>query len=431
MDTSKHKLGLIGATFFIIGSLAGSGVIALPQQLAAIGSITLLSFLLVTAGALCLTLVYVRAGALFDNPSPTALAAYVNPLLGAKSGLFYVYSNLISNVSILIAGLGYLTYFVPSLNQPIILGCVVIALIWVFTLLALRGAKFVTMVVSCSVTALLLSVVLTAIFGWFSFDISLFKQNWDVANLPQGKAILSGFAVLLFSYVGVEAVANNYELVNNPKRNVPIATIVGFIVVAVLYIVSTTVLEGMFTAKVIQNQPATFSLSIEHIFGSKILGQISSLVMAIACLSSFLAWNISVVSAAKTSADHGFLPKIYSYTNKYKVGSRGLLLNAFIMTCIELGLMFLGSDIAVAFNLTVTISILLVLFPYFWSGIALIKKGFETGKHSYFDITIASLSSVFLISAFMSADFAELWLVIVCVMVALAGYGLLFASQKK
>ncbi|OBQ50097.1 amino acid permease [Halodesulfovibrio spirochaetisodalis] len=431
MDTSKHKLGLIGATFFIIGSLAGSGVIALPQQLAAIGSITLLSFLLVTAGALCLTLVYVRAGALFDNPSPTALAAYVNPLLGAKSGLFYVYSNLISNVSILIAGLGYLTYFVPSLNQPIILGCVVIALIWVFTLLALRGAKFVTMVVSCSVTALLLSVVLTAIFGWFSFDISLFKQNWDVANLPQGKAILSGFAVLLFSYVGVEAVANNYELVNNPKRNVPIATIAGFIVVAVLYIVSTTVLEGMFTAKVIQNQPATFSLSIEHIFGSKILGQISSLVMAIACLSSFLAWNISVVSAAKTSADHGFLPKIYSYTNKYKVGSRGLLLNAFIMTCIELGLMFLGSDIAVAFNLTVTISILLVLFPYFWSGIALIKKGFETGKHSYFDITIASLSSVFLISAFMSADFAELWLVIVCVMVALAGYALLFASQKK
>jgi amino acid transporter len=103
MDTSKHKLGLVGATFFIIASLAGSGVIALPQQLAAIGSITLLSFLLVTAGAFCLTLVYVRAGALFDNPSPTALSAYVNPLLGAKSGLFYVYSNLISNVSILIA----------------------------------------------------------------------------------------------------------------------------------------------------------------------------------------------------------------------------------------------------------------------------------------------------------------------------------------
>ncbi|MCT4534828.1 amino acid permease [Halodesulfovibrio sp.] len=430
MDTSKHKLGLVGATFFIIASLAGSGVIALPQQLAAIGSITLLSFLLVTAGAFCLTLVYVRAGALFDNPSPTALSAYVNPLLGAKSGLFYVYSNLISNVSILIAGLGYLTYFVPSLNHPIVLGCVVITLIWVFTFLALRGAKFITMVVSCSVTALLLSVVITAVFGWMSFDVSLFEQNWNVSHLPQGRAVLSGFAVLLFSYVGVEAVANNYELVNNPKRNVPIATIVGFLVVAVLYIISTTVIEGMFTAKVIQAQPASFSLSIAHIFGSKLLGQLSSLVMAIACLSSFLVWNLSVVSAAKTSADHGFLPKIYSYTNKYKVGSRGLLVNAVLMTGIEIALMFFGSNIALAFNLTVTISVLLVLFPYFWSGIALIKKGFESGNHSVFDITIASLSSVFLVSAFVSADFAELWMVVVCIMLALAAYSLVFAYQK-
>jgi len=408
METSKHKLGLVGATFFIVASLAGSGVIALPQQLAAIGSITLLSFLLVTAGALCLTLVYVRAGALFDDPSPTGLSAYVNPVLGAKSGLFYVYSNLISNVSILIAGLGYVTYFVPALNHPVVLGIVVICLIWVFTLLALRGAQFVTMVVSCSVTLLLLSVLLTALFGWFSFDIHLFEQNWNVTGVPPGKAVLSGFAVLLFSYVGVEAVANNYELINNPKRNVPIATIVGFIVVAVLYIVSTTVIEGMFKATVIQSQPASFSLSIAHIFGSKLLGQISSIVMAVACLSSFLVWNISVVSAAKTSADNGFLPKIYSYTNKYNVGSRGLILNAVLMTAVELALMFLGSNIAAAFNLTVTISVLLILFPYFWSGIALLKKGFETGKHSYFDITIVTLSSVFILSAFESANFTEL-----------------------
>ncbi|WP_290919703.1 amino acid permease [Halodesulfovibrio sp.] len=431
METSKHKLGLIGATFFIVASLAGSGVIALPQQLAAIGSITLLSFLLVTAGALCLTLVYVRAGALFDDPSPTGLSAYVNPVLGAKSGLFYVYSNLISNVSILIAGLGYVTYFVPALNHPVVLGIAVITLIWVFTLLALRGAQFVTMVVSCSVTLLLLSVLLTALFGWLSFDVHLFEQNWNVTGVPPGKAVLSGFAVLLFSYVGVEAVANNYELVNNPKRNVPIATIVGFIIVAILYIVSTTVIEGMFTATVIQTQPASFSLSIAHIFGSKLLGQISSVVMAIACLSSFLVWNISVVSAAKTSADNGFLPKVYSYTNKYNVGSRGLILNAVLMTVVELALMFLGSNIAVAFNLTVTISVLLILFPYFWSGIALIKKGFETGKHSYFDITIVTLSSVFIVSAFESANFAELWLVIVCVMVAMAAYALVFAKQSK
>ncbi|MBU4603963.1 MAG: amino acid permease, partial [Proteobacteria bacterium] len=62
MTSEAKKLGLVGAIFLIVSSLAGSGVIALPQQLAATGSITLVSFLLVTIGALFLTMVYVRAG---------------------------------------------------------------------------------------------------------------------------------------------------------------------------------------------------------------------------------------------------------------------------------------------------------------------------------------------------------------------------------
>ena len=431
MAESAKKLGFVGATYFIVASLAGSGVIALPQQLAATGSITLISFLLVTFGALCLTLVYVRAGSLFDDPSPTALAAYVSPVLGAKSGFFYVFSNLISNVSILIAGLGYLTLFVPSLDHPIVLGCVILILIWVFTLLSLRGASLITLVVSCSVTALLLSVVLTGVFGWFSFSPELFMKNWNVSGMPADKAVLSGFAILLFSFVGVETVATNHEHIKNPKKVVPVATITGFLIVAVMYILSTTVIEGMFTAAVIQKEPASFSLSIQHIFGSKVLGEITSLVMSIACISSFLAWNLSVASAAKTSADHGFLPKIYSYTNKYKINSRGLILNAVLMTIVELCLMFLGSNVALAFKITVTVSILLILFPYFWSGVAIIKRGVEDGKVSFFDVGIVSLSSIFLLAAFGSADYAELWLVIGFVMITMAAYALLFTTKKK
>ena len=47
MADGTKKLGLMGAVFLIVSSLAGSGIIALPQQLAATGSITLISFILV------------------------------------------------------------------------------------------------------------------------------------------------------------------------------------------------------------------------------------------------------------------------------------------------------------------------------------------------------------------------------------------------
>ena len=418
------KLGLVGAIFLIVSSLAGSGVIALPQQLAHTGSITLISFILVTIGALFLTLVYVRAGTMFKDPSPTALATYVNPILGAKSGLFYVYGNLISNISILIAGLGYLEMFFPGLENSFMLGITVIALIWVFIFLSLRGVGIITKVVSMTVTLLLLSVITTATAGWIDFDIAIFSANWNVSGLPTNSAIMAGFAVLIFSYVGVESVATNNELIENPKKIVPLATIIGFIIVAIVYIASTTVLEGMFKAEELQKAPASFALSIESIFHSKYAGEAVSLLMAIACLASFLVWNLSSASAAKTSADNGFLPKAYSYTNKYGINSKGLIINGVIMTILEILLMLMGSNVATAFNITVTLSVLLILFPYFWSGIALLKKEMEMKNSRLSTKIIVSISSIFILSAFVSATLYELWLVIALVIVVIAVYAL-------
>jgi len=431
MTSDTKKLGLVGAIFLIVSSLAGSGVIALPQQLAATGSISLISFILVTIGALFLTLVYVRAGTRFEDPSPTALATYVNPILGAKSGFFYVYGNLISNVSILIAGLGYLAMFIPALNHPIVLGVTVISLIWVFVLMSLRGVGIITKVVSATVTLLLISVIITATAGWLDFDPTLFKSNWNVSGDPPGKAIMSGFAILIFAFVGVESVATNSALIRNPKKVVPIATLVGFVIVAIIYIASTTVIEGMFTAQAIQEAPASFALSMQHIFHSKGVGDIVSAVMAIACIASFLVWNLSSASAAKTSADNGFLPKAYSYTNKYGITSKGLVINGIIMTVIELILMMMGSNIAAAFNITVTLSVLLLLFPYFWSGIALVKKDREEGTRSPANILIVLCSSIFILSAFASATMDELWIVIALVLVVLGVYVLKLSPKGK
>ena len=431
MSDEGKKLGLIGAVFLIVSSLAGSGVIALPQQLAGTGSITAVSFVLVTLGALFLTLVYVRAGILFEDPSPTALAAYVNPLLGAKSGFFYVYGNLISNVSILIAGLGYLNMFVPALNHSVVLGVTVIILIWVFVAMSMRGVGIITKVVSITVTMLIISVILTGLAGWIDFSPTQFKANWNVSGLSSGKAVMSGFAVLIFAFVGVESVATNSALIRNPKKIVPIATIVGFIIVAIIYIASTTVIEGMFTAKEIQDAPASFAMSMQKIFHSSIVGDAVSLVMSIACIASFLVWNLSSASAAKTSADHGYLPKAYSYTNKHGITSKGLVINGVIMTVIELILMMMGSNIAAAFNITVTLSVLLLLFPYFWSGIALLKRNRMDGRKSITDILIVLFSSIFIISAFVSATLDEMWLVVVLVMVVMGAYALVFAGKEK
>jgi amino acid transporter len=152
--------------------------------------------------------------------------------------------------------------------------------------------------------------------------------------------------------------------------------------------------------------------------------------MAIACIASFLVWNLSSASAAKTSADNGFLPKAYSYINSYGINSKGLIINGIIMTILEVILMLMGSNIASAFNITVTLSVLLLLFPYFWSGIAILKKDIESGKGRTSTKIIVGISSIFIISAFVSATLYELWLVIGLVLIIMAIYAIRGSKTK-
>ena len=87
--------------------------------------------------------------------------------------------------------------------------------------------------------------------------------------------------------------------------------------------------------------------------------------------------------------------------------------------------MMMGSNIAEAFNISVTISVLLLLFPYFWSGIALLKKGVKEQKVTAGNLAIVFLSSVFILSAFASANFDELLIVIAAALVIPGVYAVL------
>ncbi|MFH0878427.1 MAG: amino acid permease, partial [Lentisphaerota bacterium] len=63
--------------------------------------------------------------------------------------------------------------------------------------------------------------------------------------------------------------------------------------------------------------------------------------------------------------------------------------------------------------------------------IALLKKNRVEGRTSVSDSLIVLLSSIFIVSAFVSASLDEMWLVVVLVMVVMGGYALLLAGKEK
>ena len=129
-------------TFIVTVNMMGSGIIMLPTNMAQVGAISLLSWVVTALGSMAIAYGFAQAG-LF-NQRPGGLAAYAEDAYG-KAGYFQVFflyflSLAIANVAVAISALGYLAAFFPGLTATPITTCIgVIALLWLTTVANFGG----------------------------------------------------------------------------------------------------------------------------------------------------------------------------------------------------------------------------------------------------------------------------------------------------
>src|SRR5436305_852917 len=132
----KKKMTLMQLTFIVTVNMMGSGIIMLPANMAKVGAISLLSWLVTAVGSLAIAWGFAQAG-LF-NQRPGGMAAYAEDAYG-RDGYFQVFflyflSIAIANVAVASSALGYLAAFWPGLTATPIATCIgVIALLWLTT----------------------------------------------------------------------------------------------------------------------------------------------------------------------------------------------------------------------------------------------------------------------------------------------------------
>jgi cadaverine:lysine antiporter len=371
---SIKKIGLLTATGIVAGSMMSSGVALLPSDMAAIGSITIISWGIVFIGAIALAYVFARLGAIDpEKGGPVAYATELSPILGFQTGLMYWAANWVGNLAIAVMGVAYLTVFFPSLNHhPISDGLAAIGMVWIFTVLNFWGADKIAKMVSVSVVLLLIPVIGTAILGWTHFSFHQFTANWNVGHQPAATAIFSGVLLSIWSFIGVEAVSVDTALVENPTRTVPLATMFGTVLIAIIYVGAFTVIGGMYPAAVVAKSSAPFALSFGTLLGDWVKPFVS-LFTAIACLMSLGSWMMVVGQAGSAAAQLGTLPKIFGKENRKGVPVSGLVINATLMTVLMLVIMSLGESSLQTFGELISIAALLTIFPYFYSALWLIK----------------------------------------------------------
>ncbi len=406
----KNKMGLFACIAVVAGNMMGSGIALLPANLAAIGSISIFGWVIALIGSLALAYVFSRLG--MEDPQeggPIAYSGEVAPILGYQSGLLYYHANWIGNLAIAITGVDYLSVFFPALQNPIYACITSLALIWLFTGINILGAHWIGRLVSVGVILLLIPVVLTGTVGWLFFDVAVYKQNWIVGGQSAETAVPAAVILCIWSFIGVESASVNTGVVKDPKRTIPLSTMIGTCVAGGVYILSCTAIAGMFPAKDMAASGAPFSMAMGHIcrslpFAAWVPKMVSA-VTAFACLASLGSWMMLVSQAGLRAAKDGTLPEIFGRQNQNGMPVAGLLLASVMMSglLIVMALASKGGNTQTLFGSITKIAVLLTLPPYFYSALNLLRRhGFRDSK-AVLQVICSVVACAFCIVAFSGA----------------------------
>ena len=247
------------------------------------------------------------------------MSAYAEEAHG-KAGFFmtfylYFFSLAIGNVAIAISAVGYLATFFPWLSSTPIATCIgVIGLIWLTTVANFGGPRVTGRIGTATVWGVILPVGLLSAVGWFWFSGTTFAAAWNPTGISIGQGLGSSISLTLWAFLGMESAAQNSAAVENPKRNVPLACMLGTLGAACVYILSTTVIQGIVPNAELAASTGPFALAYAKMFNPTI-GSIIMALAVLACLGSLLGWQFTIaqtgsapVQGAVTDASGAVVP---------------------------------------------------------------------------------------------------------------------------
>ena len=360
----KKKMTLTQLTVIVAVNMMGSGIIMLPANMAKVGAISLLSWGVTAVGSMAIAYGFAQAG-LF-NQRPGGMSAYAEDAHG-KAGFFmtfylYFFSLAIGNVAIAISAVGYLATFFPWLSSTPIATCIgVIALIWLTTVANFGGPNVTGRIGSVTVWGVILPVGLLSIIGWFWFSGRTFAEAWNPNGLSIGQGLGSSIALTLWAFLGMESAAQNSGAVENPKKTVPLACMLGTLGAAFIYILSTAVIQGIVPNAELTQSTGPFGLAYARMFNPTI-GSIVMALAIMACLGSLLGWQFTISQTAKSAAGDRMFPSIFSKVNPMGAPVTGMIIMAVVQSVMALST--ISPNLNEQFSVLVNLAVVTNVVPY-------------------------------------------------------------------
>ena len=364
MTDQPRKMNVVQLTFIVTVNMMGSGIIMLPANMAQVGAISLLSWIVTAIGSLAIAYGFAEAGLL--NQRAGGMAAYAEDAYG-KDGYFQVFflyflSIAIANVAVASSALGYLAAFFPVLIASPIATCLgVIGLLWITTAANFGGPKITGRIGSITVWGVILPVGFISVAGWFWFHGETFAAAWNPKGLRLTEGMGSSIALTLWAFLGMESAVQNSSAVENPKRDVPLACMFGTLGAAIVYILSTAVIQGIVPNAVLARSTGPFGLAFAQMF-SPAVGSIVMGLAAVACVGSLLGWQFTLAQTARDASDSHMFPAVFGRVNRSGAPVAGMVIMGIVQSLMALST--ISPNLSEQFAALVNLAVVTNVIPY-------------------------------------------------------------------
>jgi APA family basic amino acid/polyamine antiporter len=332
-----RQLSLLDAGAIVVGSMIGSGIFLTSAESARLVGAPgwllvawILAGVMTITGALCvaeLAAMMPKAGGPYVflseayNPATGFLYGWSNFLIiqtGTIAAVAVAFANFAGVLFPPISGSNYIVSpivfgsYALSLSTQQLLAVLMIALLTFINTRGLEAGKWIQNTFTFTKTAALLALVLLGLFvGWnaggaaFTSDWWNPSANgWDINTAQPGATAAGAFAFVLvlgramtgplFSQSAWDNVTFAAGEVENPKRNLPRALLVGCLIVVGLYVAANVAYVVTLPLASIQNAPGN---RVAAVMMTEILGASGASLMAAAIMISTFGCNNGLILA--------------------------------------------------------------------------------------------------------------------------------------
>lgn len=399
----KLRLGLL--TALVIGSMIGSGIFSLPQNMAngAGAGAILIGWVIIGFGMLMLAFVYQTLSARkpeLDNGVYAYARASSGEFVGFNSAWGYWVSAWVGNVGYLVAFFGSLGFFFPVFGegntQAAVIGASI--MLWVLHFLILRGIRAAAILNAITTLAKIVPLVAFLVLVVAAFKIDTFRLDfWGNPKLGSVlNQVKSTMLVTVWVFIGIEG-ASVYSARAENRKDVGKSTIAGFIITLVLLMGVSLLSLGVFT------QPELAGLKNPSMAGvlEKAVGPWGVTLIGIGLMVSvggaLLAWTLLSAETLFTPAKDGVMPKFLTRENKNGVPANALwLTNGLVQLFLLITLLSNATYLAL-----ISLATSMILVPYLFSAIyaALIawrSEGYTSDDSARIrDLCVGVLASIY------------------------------------